>query len=459
MSHPEQQLLIIDDDASFRQAVVDYFSSPRRPILGVGTGGEGVAVCAERRVDVVLLDQNLPDGRGLEFCRSILQRREETKIIFITAYADLQDALQAVRAGAFDYLSKPVELAELEIAVERAFETLALERLANLQRQAQDREGAEAAVIASQGGLDAVRSLVENAAHSTANVLITGETGTGKSFLARAIHHLGSRHRSPFVSVNCAALPTSLAESEIFGHEKGAFTGAARVRRGVFEMADGGTLLLDEIGAMDLALQTKLLGVLEERRVRRVGGDHARPVDVRVIAATNAVLEGEGAAQLVRRDLYYRLNVIRIPLPPLRDRPQDIPVLCRHFLDQLVGPGGATPVEGECERLQAYRWPGNVRELRNILERAVAIQPLSGLRPSALLAASPDTATATVSEQTSMSEPLPTPSATDEIVPLRELERRHILDSYHRLDRNLARTARTLGISESTLRRKMRAYG
>jgi transcriptional regulator with PAS, ATPase and Fis domain len=288
------------------------------------------------------------------------------------------------------------------------------------------------------------------AAAGDAPVLITGETGTGKTMLARYIHARCPHPEAPFVALNTAALPKELVESELFGHERGAFTGADRRRRGLFEMAHGGTLLLDEIGSLAVELQAKLLSVLEDGAVRRIGGEAVRPVRVRIVAATNSDLLAAVRRRQFREDLYYRLDVLHIHLPPLRERRRDIGPLCRQMLANLSGGRSAAVSDDEVRRLEAYDWPGNVRELRNVLQRALTLQPGPELRPTALL------------EQVRPAPPVDPPSdrpALGSLVALEEIERRHVLTVLDRLGHNLARTSRVLGLSESTLRRKLQAWG
>jgi len=291
------------------------------------------------------------------------------------------------------------------------------------------------------------------AASSEAPVLITGETGTGKTLLARSIHYGGARADEPFVSLNCAALPETLAESELFGHERGAFTGATGPRRGVFEMAERGTVLLDEIGAMPASLQAKLLGVLEHRALRRLGSETERPVQARVVAATNSDLEAGIRDGAFRKDLFFRLGVIQIELPALRDRLDDLPALCRHLTRSIAG--REVPLaEGEVERLAAYPWPGNVRELASVLERALLIQPACRLSPSALVAASGGVL-GTAQHPKGTAEI----GAAVQVLPLEAVERQHVERALAHFGGNLTRTAAALGIALSTLKRKVRDYG
>jgi transcriptional regulator with PAS, ATPase and Fis domain len=291
--------------------------------------------------------------------------------------------------------------------------------------------------------------LVELAASAASPVLITGETGTGKTLVAKVIHYQGPAGKAPFISINCAALPENLIEAELFGYEKGAFTSAVAKKRGIFEMAEGGTLFLDEIGEMPLHLQAKLLSVIEDKQVRRLGSESVRPVNVRVMAATSADLEN-GLGKTFRKDLYYRLSVIRIHIPPLRERRECLPLLCDHLLRQLTGSHEIKIDDQELSNLKAYDWPGNVRELKNILERAVILQSGSELRPSELIAK-------TGGHDQRGADPALT--SEDVIATLEEIEKKHIQQALTRLSGNITQTAKVLGISLSTLKRKIRDYG
>jgi DNA-binding NtrC family response regulator len=433
-------LLIIDDDPLFCDAVREHFKE-RFDVIIARNGEEGIKIFSNYRVDIVLLDQKLPDIEGHELCPSILKYNEQAKIIFITAYPSFDSAVKAIRSGAYDYLSKPFELEELSLTIDNALKTLILERVAQVEDYRSHKESEEAILIGER--LSEVKKLIDIAAKTDAPVLLTGETGTGKNIVARAIHYRGKK-KGPFISINCSTLPESLIEAELFGYERGAFTGAMTSRRGIFEMAEGGTLLLDEIGEMPLHLQTRLLSVLEEGKIKRLGGETMRPVYVRVIAATNAEIEGLLGSRF-RPDLYYRLSVMRIHIPPLRERREDIPELSRYLLKQIAGTDLSID-EDELRRLMEYDWPGNVRELRNILERAYLIHKEGPLKPSKLLEKK-------VEAQNPSQKDL-----SDEIITLEDMEKAHIRKALNRLSGNLTKTASALGISLSTLKRKIRQY-
>jgi DNA-binding NtrC family response regulator len=447
MPRAKSTLLVIDDEDAFCRTVKNIFEGAGFVVLTARTGQEGLALCAEQDVDVVLLDQKLPDAEGHALAPEILEWNNRAKIIFITAFPTLENAVTAVRTRAYDYISKPFGLDELRMSVENAFRTLELERVEQVHRYEREREARSIGLAGK--GLAGVVEIVRSAAGSASPVLITGETGTGKSLAAKAIHFSGSLPDAAFFTINCAAIPEGLIEAELFGHEKGAFTGAVSAKQGLFEVAEGGTLFLDEIGEMPAPLQAKLLNVLEDHVIRRVGGTVTRKVNVRIIAATNTDLE-HALGRTFRNDLYYRLSVIRIHLPPLRERKEDMAELCSVLLE---GIGGRKTVlaDGEIARLQAYDWPGNVRELRNILERSLLVQKGAQLRPSLLLA---DRAGAPRG-------PLETPlcSGSGSQRTYREVEEALIRETLERQSGNVTASAKVLGISLSTLKRRIHDYG
>jgi DNA-binding NtrC family response regulator len=448
-SNSRRTLLIIDDEKPFCEAVRDYLETERLEVLYAHSSADGSRIFSERRIDIVLLDQKLPDGEGHALAPGILDKNEQAKIIFITAYPSFENAVTAVRLGAFDYLSKPIDPEELKIMVDRAMRILALEQVEQIQNYTREKERDAAVLVGKCGQFPEVVRIVDMAATTKAPVLITGETGTGKNLVAKSIHYKGSHAGSAFVSINCAAIPENLIEAELFGYEKGAFTGASCAKKGLFEIADGGTLFLDEIGDMPLHLQSKLLSVLEDRTVRRIGGTTVRPVFVRIIAATNADLE-QVLGKTFRKDLYYRLSVIRIHIPPLRDHRDDIPELCSHILAEISsGKITALPQE-EMEKLKAYDWPGNVRELKNVLERTLLLQRDAQLFPSQLI------------EKPSSSfvrKTFTNMDADGELKTIEQTERELIEFTLAKLSGNVTQSARALGLSLSTLKRKIKEYG
>ncbi|HWR59664.1 MAG TPA: sigma-54 dependent transcriptional regulator [Thermodesulfovibrionales bacterium] len=442
----------MDDDKTFCQSLADYLRSATLEVLTAHTAEDGLDICSQTRVDVVLLDQKLPDRQGHTLCPSILNCNDHTKIVFTTAYPSFENAVRGIRAGAYDYLSKPFELEELRLTVTRALRTLELELVEQFQNYKSDKEMKETALVGSSEGLAEVRRLVDAAAEVDAPVLITGETGSGKNVVAKAIHFRGPLRKAPFISINCAALPENLVEAELFGYDKGAFTGAVAARKGIFEMAEGGTLFLDEIGEMPLHLQSKLLGVLDDKKIRRLGGESVRYVDVRIIAATSADIEESIRQKRFRQDLFYRLSVIKIHVPPLRDRRQDIPDLCRFLLKKAFEGREILISDFEIERLMEYEWAGNVRELKNVIERASILQKGPYIRPSELLVNTPLISATTESL-------LPACSANSSLRTLDSLEESHIRHVLSRYSGNQTRAAKAIGISLSTLKRKIKKYG
>lgn len=444
MNQTARTLLVIDDDRIFCQLLPEYFAGTTIEVLSAQTAAQGIELCRSRRIDIVLLDENLPDGEGHLLCPDILKANEDSKIIFITAYPSFQHAVQALKAGAFDYLSKPFDLEELQLAVTHACRALELEKLRSVATYRSAKEREQYVPVGEYADNGRVSELIGLASGVSSPVLLTGETGTGKGVVARVIHYNGPRGDAPFIPVNCAAIPENLIEAELFGSEKGAFTGAVATRKGIFELAEGGTLFLDEIGAMPLQLQSKLLGVLEDGRIKRLGGQVFIPIHVRIISATNADLEEMIAARSFRQDLFYRIGVLQIQLPPLRHRRQDIAALCRHILDHSGDGRHASLAETELEALRQYSWPGNIRELRNILERSLLLHGRQ-LRPSELIRL----------DGTGSAVPA-VPESAGSFPSLEEIERRHIARALEVFSGNWTHAARALGVSISTLKRKVR---
>jgi DNA-binding NtrC family response regulator len=443
-----KSLLVIDDDRLFCDAVAKYYFGRDVTVLSAHTGANGIELCSKEKINVVLLDQKLPDRQGIELCEPILECNDRIKIIFNTAYPSFHHAVQAMRLGAYDYLSKPCELEELDLAVQKAFRTVELERVEQIQNYRNQRENAETVLIGKDKGLSEVYQLVQLCAQNAAPVLITGETGSGKNVIAKTIHYMGSLKNDAFISINCAAIPENLMESELFGHEKGAFTGAVTAKKGIFEMAEGGTLFLDEIGELPLNMQSKLLGVLDEHKVKRVGAETMRPVDVRIIAATNKNIETAIAEKKFRQDLFYRLSVMQIHTPPLRERLDDIAQLVAFFIQKMAPTPNILLTEGEIAKLKRYDWPGNVRELRNIIERSIFLRKNDTIQPSQLI-------------QKQVTHP-PGEAVTTEVKTfptLEQLEDTHIRKALQLCGNNHTHTASALGISRSTLMRKLKKYG
>ena len=439
----KHSVLIIDDDRLLCEMAGEFLSGEGFSVTSAYNGKDGLERCALSHFDVVLLDQKLPDGEGYALCPQIIAFAEDVKIIFITAYPSFKNALKAIESGAFSYLTKPFELKELKIAIEKCLRMNELENAEESLQYQSSRESFSGALAGEGGSLIPISKLIATAARTTSPVLITGETGSGKSLAAKLIHR-GSGRRGPFMPINCSALPENLIESELFGHEKGAFSGAQATKKGLLEIAENGSVLLDEIGEMGFHLQAKLLGVLDEMQVRRIGGVISRPVQVRIMAATNVPLEKKIKDREFREDLYYRLNVIRIHMPPLRDRKEDIPRLVGAFLKELAWHRKLTVSELDMERMQDYYWPGNIRELKNVIEMAVIHTQGDGeLQLPSLMPAKSETLLTKSGE------------SSGDLLPLAELEKKYIAQAYEKMNRNLAQTAKILGISLNTLKKKL----
>jgi DNA-binding NtrC family response regulator len=448
----KKNVLIVDDDRNFCMSVKEFVSADQTEVFTAHTAAECLGICSRERIDVLLLDQQLPDAEGYTLCPQVLNFNSGTKIIFATAFPSFDNAVKAVRAGAFDYLSKPFELEELGLAINRAIRTGELEQVEQLQHYRAAKEREEHAFIGRSREAAAIHRLIGLAANTDAPVLITGETGSGKNVVARSIHYGGQFANTPFVFINCAALPESLIESELFGYEKGAFTGAAAQKKGMFELAEGGTLFLDEIGEIPTALQAKLLGVLDDGTYRRLGGTTLLHAGVRIISATGIDLEDAIRSRRFREDLYYRLGVMKIQLPPLRERADDIPGLCDLLLAKLARGRPLSLADGEIQKMMRYDWPGNVRELRNVLERTVILQQGTELKPSELLCSTPRrTGRSPRKERRGFAQG---DSAT-----LEDVEKNHILAALEDQGGNFSRAARAIGISLSTLKRRLKKYG
>jgi DNA-binding NtrC family response regulator len=415
------------------------------------SGEEALDLVETQHPAVVVTDLVLPEMDGLTLLQKLKETGRPPIVLLVTGHGTVETAVEAMRHGAFDYLTKPVDTTRLQVLLEKSIEQESLSREVNLLRHQLRQKGSFGQMVGQSRGMQEVYRWVELAGTSTAPVLVYGESGTGKELVARTIHELSNRRNKPFVAINCAAIPETLIESELFGHERGAFTGATERRLGCFELTDGGTLFLDEIAEMDPNTQAKLLRVLQEGTFRRVGGGkHEIQVDVRVVAATNQVPTDAIANGKLREDLFYRLNVFSIHLPPLRERREDIPLLARNFIEEFNRQdnrqvrGLSSEAEKELER---YHWPGNVRELRNVIQRAVVISG-SGLIGVEHL---PDTV---------LRAAAPAPAAAGaSVTPIREMERDMILRALEETGQDKRRAAQLLGISLKTLYNKLAKYG
>jgi DNA-binding NtrC family response regulator len=443
------RLLVVEDDAVARDLLCEILRGEGFEVEAVDDGGPAVERAGEGRYDLVLSDVRMERVGGLEVLRAFTQKSPATPVILITAFGDVTGAMEAISHGAYDYVSKPFNIEELRLTVARALERRRLSAEADAASPAPTADKVAEIEGKSQRMLD-VYKLVARVAPSTATVLVVGESGTGKELVARAIHNRSPRADNPFVPVNCTALSESLLESELFGHARGAFTGAVAAKRGLFETANGGTLFLDEIGDMGPKMQAQILRVLQDGEMRPVGGTEALRVDVRLVCATNRDLEAEVKATRFREDLYFRINVVTVRMPPLRDRAGDIPILVRHFINKIARREARAQASVSPEALEVlcrYSWPGNVRELENAIERAVAVAKGNVVLPSDLPAEVYGGSTVAVA------------SILDDRPTLGELERRYIALVLTECGGNKKRAAEKLGIDRRTLYRAIERSG
>jgi two-component system response regulator HydG len=444
-------LLVVDDERAVREGCREAGEA-----LGfqtyVSEHAEGAYKLLETYgIDIVMLDLRLPGASGIEVLREVKSRRPAAQVIVITSYATVQSAVQAMRYGAYDYVTKPFNLDELKLLLQRVAGHVKLASENRVLRQKIKSKEGFGNIIGRSPEMEKLYRFICKAAASSHPVLIMGESGTGKELVARSIHFSGPYRDKPFIPVDCGSLVPTLIESELFGYVKGAFTGAHKSKDGLLALAHGGTVFLDEIGELTPELQAKLLRALQEKEIRPVGGTKAIPIDVRILAATNHNLESAVAAGSFRKDLYFRLNVLALRVPPLRERKQDIPLLVGHFLERLSRSSGRTVgVSDEALRLMLqYDWPGNVREMENCLERASAMSSGPLLHSADL----PSPLQNSAQEQMQQNRP-----AASRIVPISELERRAILEALARLNGDKLEAARLLGIGKTTLYRKLKEY-
>ena len=375
-SMAKPKLLLVDDDKNALDGLVKILTHDGYPVSGVLSGYEALSLLSKKNFDIIVTDMKLPGIGGLSLIHEIRKKEESVAIVVITAYSSVKTAVEAIKCGADDYLTKPINIEELKLVLEKIWERQQLIAQNRMLKEKLKDKYKSSGLVGSTPQMKQIFHMIADVAPSTASILILGETGTGKELVANAVHCQSDRACMPFVALHCAALSEGVLESELFGHEKGAFTGAVQARKGRFEMADGGTLFLDEVGEMSLKVQVKLLRVLEKGEFERVGGEKTLKVDVRLITATNRNLEKEVSEGRFREDLFYRLNVITIHLPSLRERREDIPILSNFFIIKYTKKykkeiKGFTPEA--MESLCAYHWPGNVRELENVVERAIVL--------------------------------------------------------------------------------------
>ncbi len=442
-------ILIVDDDVDGSTLLKGALQRRGYTVDRIDSGMEALARLDDHPVDLVLAHLRMTRMSGIELCIELRKSHPELLTIVVTGDGALDGAIAAIRAGAYDYIAKPIDLDALVISIERAVSHLQLGRELRRLRLAVEEARPIASIVGESVALKKVVEVVHKVADSDATVLIVGESGTGKELIARAIHDASSRRDLPFAAINCAAVPAALLESELFGHVKGAFTDAKRTRPGLFLQAGGGTVFLDEIGEMPLEMQVKLLRVLQERRVRPIGGEEEVGFDARVIAATNRDLESDVAEKRFREDLYYRINVVQIPLPPLRSRPGDLLMLAHHFLKKIATRTGkkVVGIGAEAARLLVdYDWPGNVRELENCLERAIALTSFNELAVEDLPDKVRQHRRAILATATGM------PS---ELIPLAEVERRYVRQVLEAVGNNKTMAAHVLRIDRRSLYRRL----
>ena len=443
------RILIVDDEESTRELFAELLQRWGYDVDQTSDGHGALKLAAETHPDVIISDLVMPKLDGLALVRALREEQPDTPVVIITGKGTIDAAVEAVREGVFDFVEKPLDPARLKVILTRALEKKQTLHEMQVLRRRLGQVDAGVGLVGSSPPMRKTMELVEKVAPSKASVVITGQSGTGKEMIARAIHQLSPRRDKPFIAINCSAIPSSLIESEMFGHERGAFTGADQRRLGAWELADGGTLFLDEVGEIPVELQAKFLRVIEEERLRRLGGKNEISLDVRVVCATNRDLKEEIKAQRFREDLYFRLNVFHINLAPLKERRDDIPLLVQHFIDKFSKEGGKK-LQGlsgaAMKMLSDYAWPGNIRELRNTLERAVILCGTGLIEPEHL----PSELAGGGGESAYLKLPYG--------LPLREVEKEYILATLGRLQNNKARTAQALGISEKTLYNKLYRY-
>ncbi len=463
----KKQILVVDDEANLRRVLSAQLSRDGYEVHTAEDGEAGLAFLKEHHIDLVITDLRMPKVDGMELLRAALRDDPSRPVVMLTAYGTVDVAVEALKTGAFDFITKPFDQNEVRVIVKKALRTRDLAS-ADATRDPittsmAPREGsARFGIIGESPPILDVYAILQRVADTPTTVLITGESGTGKELVARALHENSSRRDKPFIKVNCAAIPKDLMESELFGYEKGAFTGASSLKKGLLEHADGGTIFLDEIGEMDISMQVKLLRVLQERQFRRVGGNEQISVDVRLVAASNRDLEKEVSKGTFREDLFHRLNVIRIDMPPLRDRHGDLRLLVNHFVrkfappqDSLGNPTKEFTITPEVWAiLESHHWPGNVRELQNVIHRAVSLCDEGLVRPRDL----PDSmARPGYSEVRSVDKNLPYKEAKQRWV--EPFEREYLIELLKRNKNNVTYAAQDAGIDRKSIQRMMKKHG
>ncbi len=461
---PIEKVIVLEDDLIVRKNLEQYLRQRRYDVASATTIADAQEYLAKDSFDLMFVDIRLPDGDGTDLLRELQHRPQKPLVVITTGFGSVESAVECMRNGAFDYLIKPFSNNQLEVTLKKAEDFTQLVKV-NRYLSHEENEDAGYELLGKSQAMEDLRQLIRKVARTQATVLIQGESGTGKELVARALYRQSPRASAPFIKVNCAAIPDNLIESEFFGHEKGAFTGALTKREGRFELAHGGTILLDEVSEVSPTVQAKLLRVLQERELERVGGNRTIKVDVRVIATTNRHLEESVERKEFRQDLYFRLNVVPIHVPPLRERMEDVPFLAERFLQRFSRKHGVR-VKGmspQCHAtLMAHDWRGNVRELQNVIERAVILcVDGENLEPEHLGLAKKAAVVVAASEETPATQATPTvavASSATELLSLEEVEKRHILTALELCNDNRTHAARRLGISIRTLRNKLHEY-
>lgn len=457
-------ILVVDDESSIRKTIDGALSDEGYQVLCASGATQAFEIVKKTPPDLILLDIWMPEIDGLTVLDQLKSQGNEIPVIIMSGHGNIETAVKATKLGAFDYLEKPIELDRLLVLIRNALSARDLiEENQVLRKQISSRRP----LIGESASIKHIHELLKRVAPTSGSVLITGENGTGKDVVAKTLHALSNRFKKQFIEVNCAAIPEELIESELFGHEKGSFTGATQMRRGRFDMAHEGTLFLDEIGDMSLKTQAKILRILQEQKFERVGGNESHSVDVRIIAATNKDLKQEMSKGTFREDLFFRLNVIRLHLPPLRERSEDVPLLAQYFLKEFAGTHQKPYRElspSALKFMMKYDWPGNVRELRNLMERLVILQvPGEEKQPVTLEEIKMHLADPTVTDfdlaEDSLSNSVTLTSGKSLKNAKTEFEREYIVQALKENDWNISKTAQILGIERSYLHRRMKAFG
>src|SRR5688572_23411034 len=463
---PIEKIIVLEDDMIVRKNLEQQLRQRRYDVASASSIADAQELLGKDNWDLIFVDIRLPDGEGTDLLKQIQSRPQKPLVVMITGFASVESAVQCMQAGAFDYIIKPFSSDTIEVTLKKAEEFTRLVKVNQYLSREEGEEGYE--LLGRSPAMEGLRALIRKVARTQATILIQGESGTGKELVARAIFRESPRATAPFIKVNCAAIPENLIESEFFGHEKGAFTGAMNKREGRFELAHGGTILLDEVSEVSPQVQAKLLRVLQERELERVGGNRTIKVDVRVIATTNRNLEQSVEKKEFRQDLFFRLNVVPILVPPLRERREDVLYLADQFMHRMARKHGVrvTGMSPECQAaLAAHSWPGNVRELQNVVERAVILctdghdlQPEHlGFAPITMIGKSESGTPALPSNVTPFTAA--GPSTPDQLLPLHEVEKLHILRALEVCEGHRTVAAKHLDISVRTLRNKLNEYG